>query len=189
MDNATAKFEAFFKRVEDGYIYYPHRFARGISVTEAEHDRMMSSWIELHNRSFGALALLAVLICVAIVAVLWAFGSGTAGYWIAGATVLCIFILHQRYRSREALVPVKGRSRDAPRRDGVEFDVAIGRSWGAPGLLWIVFLCLQLVITIGRLNDRQSLADAIFLVLIALAFLFIGRIAFRTWRANRAERV
>ena len=191
MYDRRAAFEAFFERVEDGYIFYRHRFARGTSVTEAEHDRMVEAHEDLNDgRTMTAFLLIATalaLIGIFGAIALFSEGNSTLAYVLLGTTfaVLMVLVL---LRGRSIQEPILGRKPDQPRRDSREFDIAIGRSWGGIGLFWLFFFGFQILITSSRLNDSFSWSDAIFLFISTLGLLFVGRISFRTWRANQAER-
>ena len=186
MFDPAAAFEAWFKRVDDGYIFYPHRFARGIRVSEAERDQMIAAFEERQaSYTPGVIALWCVLTCAAITAVVWALDLTETGIWILAAIVLSIFMIQQRNSMHPVLRPVKGRERNEPRRRGTELDVVLGRRYGTFGFLLLTVIGIQFLLAVMRLSDRFERTDLAFALGFGIVLLYGARVAFLTRRANR----
>lgn len=190
MYDRAAAFEAFFKRVEDGYIFYPHRFARGISVTEAEHDRMIEAHEDLSDRKALIPLVLVVVVCLFVVmAAVDAFMPDDSEYLsfvvIFAIAALLVGILHIRGRSvRE---PIRGRKADKPRRDSFEFDVAIGRSKAGMKRFYLTMFGLLTAFNMTRALMEGSIMFGAAAIFFAAGFLFFLRVSYRTWQADKVK--
>lgn len=188
MFDPAAAFEAWFKRVDDGYIFYPHRFARGIRVSEEERDQMIAAFGERQaSYTLEVITLWCVSACAAIVAVAWVLDLTETGIWIFIAIALAIFMIHQRHSMTSVLKPVRGRKRDAPRRQWREFDVALGRRYETFGFLLLTVIGIQFLLAGLRLRDRFDWTDLALALVFGIVLLFGVRVAFLTWRENGEE--
>ena len=190
MYDATAAFEAFFKPVDGGYIYYRHRFARGISVTQAEHDRMIERNRRLNEGGMLALfVLLMVLGIAAIGIIIYVVLPHTMPVAILSGLALAFLVAAPTwYLGHFVRKPIRGRKPDHPRRDGREFDIAIGRSWGKFGWFWACFPLVFVPLNAHNFERVGIVPSALLVLVFAFSFVFWARVMVRTWRADRADK-
>ena len=192
MYDRAAAFEAFFKRVEGGYIFYRHRFARGISVTEAEHDRMVEAYEDLGDRkALIALVLIVVACFFVVMAVVDAFIPDDSEYlsFVVTSAIAALLLGLLHIRGRSVREPIQGRKADQPRRDSFEFDVAIGRSKAGMKRFYLLMFGLLTVFNMARALMEGSIMFGAAAIFFAAGFLFVLRVSYRTWQADKVKQL
>ncbi|GEM_PF-3345159 len=190
MIDETAVFESFFKPVEGGYRYYVWRWGRGYSITRAERDEMVAAFRRrLRSRNIWTIVLGVAIALALILAAFALLRISEAFFWPLVIAASAAFFAWQRWSMRDVLRPIRGRKPDAPRRDGREFDVAMGRAWGRMGLVWIVMFGCIAAMNLVSFDDKSPAIAIPLAVLFVGLFLFALRVMVRTILARRHERV
>ena len=184
-EGTPSTIEAYFAETPDGYVFYPHRWAKGIRVTSGERDEIIRKWENRYkDDDAGCSIAIGAVICIAVVGllVLWNLSDAVLA---ASMTALVIgFLIHQRHRSRQLYGKILQRPRTEPRRDSVEFDIALARAYGPYYPLLIFVFLGHALISGSRLADRFSILDAAFFLLMMLSALYLGRMYFRARHAG-----
>ena len=149
-----AVIEAHFQRANSGYYFYPAVFGGGYSVTAQEREQMLGEYRQLIKGSDqGAFVHIVVIAFVLAIGTMQLLDTSEWLTWLVIGSLILAFFAWQRARARSAFAPIRGRKRDAPRRDYQTFDVAAGRARGKAGLMYPpFFLSMFLLFGVGGVD-------------------------------------
>lgn len=188
MLDRMAVIEAHFQRTNSGYYFYPAVFGGGYSVTAQEREQILKEYRELIKRSDqGVFVHIIALNFVLLIGTMLLLDTSEWLTWAVVGSLLLVFFALQRARTRSAFAPIRGRKRDAPRRDYRTFDVAVGRARGKAGLMYApLFLSMFLLFAVGG-TDYPVIVRLLAAVFFGYGAYLTTRIAVRTWLANRGD--
>ena len=184
-----SRIEAFFAQTDEGYILYPHRWAKGIRITADERARI----IEAYRNRFASdnagcgIAVLSVFLIAAFLAIIFGdFSQPVVG--VIFVVAVMAFVFRQRMRRRKIFGLVLDRAPTNPRRGSRDFDIALGKVYGHRTVLFLLIVFAANTVLAGlRFTSRVDILDVFVFPLFFVATLYHARMYYRVRSADKEE--